>query len=176
MSERYKNLTGNTIVINDLEQWEIPANAVIDVSKPPIDKSLHVRQLIAQNWLIRDASEVAALTPPVMSQSVSPDIIRQIASDVAREVAQVFSGDISKLSEKIESLAKKGVTVSADGGEVVDPEYQKVIDEAKALAMAEALKLQDENLKSSVQLTNEEGGESLDELSGSLKKTLGNAP
>ena len=63
IANRYRNISGTVLVINDLDYLEIGINQIIDLRMFPdeaLNKSMGLREHIALNNLIRDNSEEEA--------------------------------------------------------------------------------------------------------------------
>lgn len=89
----YKNVTGSTIYVSDMNNWEIKPDAEIDLELVPEDllsRSIHFGKLIALNKLValpERISPAAAAPPPTF---ITPEIVRQIAREVGTEIAKAM--------------------------------------------------------------------------------------
>ena len=127
IANRYRNISGTVLVINDLDYLEIGINQIIDLRMFPdeaLNKSMGLREHIALNNLIRDNSEEEAQLIDASSfrtenmlndefikklavevgkhlniqkQELDIDVIRQIVSEVAKEFNSKQAIDLSVL-------------------------------------------------------------------------------
>lgn len=127
IANRYRNISGTVLVINDLDYLEIGINQIIDLRMFPdeaLNKSMGLREHIALNNLIRDNSEEEAQVIDASSfktenmlndefikklavevgkhlniqkQELDIDVIRQIVSEVAKEFNSKQAIDLSVL-------------------------------------------------------------------------------
>ena len=91
----YKNMTGSTIYVSDMNNWEIKPDAEVDLELVPEDllsRSIHFGKLIALNKLVALPERVTKsnVAPPPAPVYLTPEIVRDIARQVGQEIAKAM--------------------------------------------------------------------------------------
>jgi len=139
----YKNVSGSTIYVQDMNNWEIKADAEVDLELVPEDllsRSIHFGKLIALNRLValpdRVTAAATAAPPPTF---LTPDVVRQIAREVGVEIAKAM---LKMHPANLPGVAPAPATPQSDGqprGQAAREEIDHEVDEARIRLIGETI-------------------------------------
>lgn len=166
LAQRYRNISGTILVINDLNYLEIGINEVIDLSlfsDDFLDRSRDLRKQIALNNLLPDESNVEAKRIDENSfnnGSLSDDIVNRVVEEVKKQ----FKNDENKVQEN---------SISEDSIKKLLQEFSDVIlDSIKN--RPDKLPISEEQSESDIDYEQEIVNSSVKRLNEALNKTMPN--
>lgn len=152
LHNRYRNVSGTILMINDMNHFQIPINGIVDVEhfdNETINNSIDFRQHIAMNNLVPDNTEKKAVTIPRI-QSVKKEIDLDTIKLIAEEIGKSIAGQLGKNnSDELVSLIKKLIKNNPDIEENINSStnYKARLEQAHINKLQNAMNQQYNNVK-----------------------------